>query len=1154
MMNKHEVGRDPSPYSKRRKLSNIEADASTSRSEADISSWKDLQLLLAFTQETGPEKRPKIRQFKLFLDSIAYGEDRDACATKKKILLDYLRSQSQHREEGNARCFADLLQTWSFAAQSNNEALFSAVAAVLALFFTATSSSLEFRDFGNQLCQILLEDEQLKLFERGLSAKKIKDHVVSPCIRLLTEITSHDGGVAAKTVWRKRDITFKSLEVFIGIGKDPADLSRGDRRKLSLRNNSLRYLFVNLRLQTPAARTGILTLAQGKVVRAVFQDIKQDPPNIILELLQTFKIYVLSDEKLPQHIKKNVFRDGTLLRIASLYNYNEPDKASEDNNAVLQASHSFLLFACTSGKAAILEPIAPVRPRSSNLVDEDSRVIDLTSNAKDTAPTNQGKLTFKNKSVSLFLQGLRPYANVLEKDLVVAVFEAAPELLVDYFQRKKSFSFEPKLTATWLGYSMFLLSAIQLPLPKQYLEMLQWTGNALAIPASTVVETMLPSPLTRKSLTRCLNQNMDLIAFVTLKILIAAFQKFRCLLQWFQNGDSKPPADMRHTTNELRAEFCARCPETRHVIAGFRKCPTDNVAQREAYTRLVALYYSIVPQMALDEKFDISIALSDALLSNDWERGGAKGGLKSLDIQHLQEIALYSPDIRWLHKPDSVCLSSFTIILRHYTQSPSRKRKDFGWTLLESVSGEYRLLQNDEKLPSIDLLIHSLRNCPRSDGFYQFLDQCFQQCYRKSVVYYDTRVALKHNHSASGLEGDGCDVDLLLMAIADQWPFLVQAGTESVVTEATKWLVQYFDLLMHAGRSHDQLSLIRDRIQKNTRYGDCCTALMRALGDGNSWNIQQILQSLDEAAEQEDLGTVTTERVLAHEVLLAEQLISAAPPEEDEDHKALSQWSQESIPEVVLEGTLGELMLCLSSQHAEIRIQTLNALRKLRDKFKHSDWPGAVQTYLLTGELIETVEHFPSQRQFPYVAGVFAARCCHVLIEPLHPLYSKIHKFLNRGPKWNVSKIPSYWMDKILLHSPTEDNGCQVEVDWLLDFLIDGLRTPEDMHIYRRSSLLERLLALATTPSLLASSAEKILQLLYRCTYVDGSTTLITRCGLLSWVQSELALNRNAARRFFLLSLIERTLDTCDNERLNEWSRGNMVNLLANLGIEARMK
>ena len=653
-MSKHEAERDSSPYSKRLRLSKSEGKSTSHHLEANINSWKDLQLLLAFTQDSGPEKRQQIRQFKLFLNSIAHGEDRDAAAARSNILLAYLQSQSQprYKEKTKAAYFSDLIQTWSFAAQSDNENLFSSIAGVLALFFKVTSSSLEFRDIGNQLCQTLLEDEQLKLFERGLSTNRFKEHVASPCLRLLMEVTSHDGGAAAGIIWRKRDVTFKSLDAFIRMRKDPVGLQKDAKRAPSIRNISLRYLFANLRLQSPAAKAGILILAQGKLARAVFQDIKRDPPAIVSETLQIFKTYVLLDDKLPQHIKKHVFREGTLLCIASLHNYNEPDVASEEQIAVRQAAHTFLLFACTSDKAEILEAIKPVQPKSSKLADESSHTASWTSILNATTPTNQVKHTsFKNVSISLFLQGLRPFANVMDKDLIIAIFDAAPGLLGDYFERKKSFSFEPKLTATWLGYSMFLLSTVQLPLTDRYLETLQRSGTTLAIPASTIIETILPTPLTHKSLTRCLNQQVDLIAFMTLKILIAAFQKLQSLLQWLQNTGYQSPAAARHATAELKAEFRTRCPDMRHVIAGFRKCPTGNVALREAYAQLVALYYSIVPQAALDEKFDISIALSDILLGNEPESQGAKGGLNSLNAEHLQQIAHYSPDMRWLYKP-----------------------------------------------------------------------------------------------------------------------------------------------------------------------------------------------------------------------------------------------------------------------------------------------------------------------------------------------------------------------------------------------------------------------------------------------------------------------------------------------------------------------
>lgn len=49
---------------------------------------------------------------------------------------------------------------------------------------------------------------------------------------------------------------------------------------------------------------------------------------------------------------------------------------------------------------------------------------------------------------------------------------------------------------------------------------------------------------------------------------------------------------------------------------------------------------------------------------------------------------------------------------------------------------------------------------------------------------------------------------------------------------------------------------------------------------------------------------------------------------------------------------------------------------------------------------------------------------------------------MNRSPIWNPSKLPSYWIDKIFLSPPEQDEAHQNEVDWLLEAFIQGLRTP----------------------------------------------------------------------------------------------------------------
>ena len=96
---------------------------------------------------------------------------------------------------------------------------------------------------------------------------------------------------------------------------------------------------------------------------------------------------------------------------------------------------------------------------------------------------------------------------------------------------------------------------------------------------------------------------------------------------------------------------------------------------------------------------------------------------------------------------------------------------------------------------------------------------------------------------------------------------------------------------------------------------------------------------------------------------------------------------------------------------------------------------------MLTGEIVETVAKTIADEPLAYYAGVLAADFLLVLSNPLHLMYSKVNEFLNRGPEWNVTRLPSYWVDKVLLNPPTDDDGHHQEAEWLLEGLIEGLRT-----------------------------------------------------------------------------------------------------------------
>lgn len=201
---------------------------------------------------------------------------------------------------------------------------------------------------------------------------------------------------------------------------------------------------------------------------------------------------------------------------------------------------------------------------------------------------------------------------------------------------------------------------------------------------------------------------------------------------------------------------------------------------------------------------------------------------------------------------------------------------------------------------------------------------------------------------------------------------------------------------------------------------------------------------------------------------------------------------------------------------------------------------------MLLGEVIETATPVISSTPLSYFAGVLASRMLLVVVDPLHFMYVKVCEFLQRRPAWNLEKLPSYWVDKAILQAPTEDDYHYAEVDWMLDILIEGLRVSTDMTLYWQCNILERLLTLTWSPSLPESCFRKIVDFCFRCTYVDGSTTLITRCGLMGWISCCLA-QKNGQSRDRLLLLAVTVRETCDQGKVDAWSDGGVDVILQGL-------
>ena len=546
----------------------------------------------------------------------------------------------------------DLIKTWHCVYQSNVDSLFASVVAVLALLLKSISSLIDFREHGIRLCDTLLHDDQIKLFDRALSAHRAKEFLISPCLQLLTEIVSFDGGHAARNVYRKREITLKRLDVFLAMHKDIRDDKVKDSKRRSVRDNAIGYLFANLRLQSPAAKMSIM--APGKVQRGLLDAIVEDSSSVILETLKVLRRDVAMDSGISQMVKGRFFNQWTLGQLVKLYSYNKSANVNEGHQLVESAVHDFLVFLCTSPGCGLVD----LRTASKDNVDVVPTDITLTDTSRSHSAhgsDDQRGSASRNLRLGLFLQTLRPHASVAQCELMLAAFRHFPELIYDYFSSGKSFSFDPKLTTTWIGYSSFLLATIRTPLPQSIKKLnVHDTGF---FSNREFMESIIPKPCTQKVMTRCLNQSVDLVKLFALQILNAAFEKFAKVLQICESlqqhtNDQMESLARSRTLSQLRDVFCGRVPELKHVITQFRSCAKASTILRESTSRLIAWYYKVIPQMALEEKLDISITLSTALMDLEApDKSPTEIGMRHLDLEHLLEIAHRSPDMQWWHKP-----------------------------------------------------------------------------------------------------------------------------------------------------------------------------------------------------------------------------------------------------------------------------------------------------------------------------------------------------------------------------------------------------------------------------------------------------------------------------------------------------------------------
>ena len=410
-----------------------------------------------------------------------------------------------------------------------------------------------------------------------------------------------------------------------------------------------------------------------------------------------------------------------------------------------------------------------------------------------------------------------------------------------------------------------------------------------------------------------------------------------------------------------------------------------------------------------------------------------------------------------------------------------------------------------------------------------FINECTTQVARVPVKYFEKLATLSNEDTSSTLLNQ---VDLFLVAIWEQWEYLKDNRPEAATTVLKSWIHRYLALFTeHIGASIQISKMIAKmdlKIRENSRNGILEPSSMVWIRRLSPVRPIEHLNGLPLSQEKGE-ASLTPGRSSAPAV---DDLLSSPPPERH-DHPELYRWKKVDLPEVFLEGIVGEICLCLCSETLAIRREALTSLKAIQgglevcpviipstlvDHYQAygPSFPEWQQEYLLLLELLETAEKPIIDKPLPYFVGAFAAHCALVLTDPLHFLYVKVNVFLQRGPLWSISGLPKQWIKNIILSEPTESDGYFQEVYWLLDVLLDGLRTAkvgsialyksknadssQDVELYQVGHIFEYLFSMCNASGTPDRTFRKVIHILNRSIQIAGRDVMNSKTGAWGWI------------------------------------------------------
>lgn len=237
--------------------------------------------------------------------------------------------------------------------------------------------------------------------------------------------------------------------------------------------------------------------------------------------------------------------------------------------------------------------------------------------------------------------------------------------------------------------------------------------------------------------------------------------------------------------------------------------------------------------------------------------------------------------------------------------------------LLQKVLVENSILVHSPS--SFNALLVSLKDTQSGalPGCLEFLDNCLCRIAKKPVHYRDLVVSLTKGRSEK--------LSSLVAAVGEQWPFVIKANDASKEEALASWTALLLKQLRQTGEDGKALKAVRDHLRELSESKKSRSILKKAL-TGNA----------DTDSDDEDMIDSSSQALPQAVSRSSMDLLDlfGALPTESKNHTALYKWDSEEMDLAIEQGRVKDLMLCLCSEHEEIRRQAFAAITRLMAKLK----------------------------------------------------------------------------------------------------------------------------------------------------------------------------------------------------------------------------